>query len=187
MRLHQSVVAACVLTALALSACAPQLHAPPQSDAPEQVAVRLDHGYGLLHDLLSDESKVSEILAIKSASPTTTALLEDISATATRSLATIEAMRTSNPPLDLEATGLPLVEVDARNRIANSQTATLLTAFGSFELKILLTQRSACEYAWALASSLAAIDPNNARSEALSKIATEFDELLKRVLAQLAE
>jgi hypothetical protein len=186
MRYRETIVMACIIATSALSACAPQLRALPGTDAPEQAVARLDHGYGLLYDLLSDESQVSDLLAIKNATEPTAALLKDISATAARAQETIRAMQSGNPPLSLESTGLPLVEVDARNRIANSQTTGLLLAFGSFELKILLTQRSACEYAWALADSLAAIDPNETRAKALSQIAVEFDDLLARVVKQLS-
>lgn len=186
MRLIRHILAAGALSTSVLSACSPQLHAPPRSDTPEQLEARIDHGYGLLFDLLTNESKVADILAIKSASEPTTALLKDISMTAADAVETMQTMKSGTPPLDLTATGLPLVEIDARNRIANAQTASLLMAFDSFELKILLTQRSACEYAWALASSLAAIDPDEARAEAMSKVAARFEELLARVMAQLA-
>lgn len=182
----RTIVAACCVTSIAASACAPQLHATAQSDAPEQITARLDHGYGLLNDLLVNESKVSEILAIKSVSDSTAALLKEISATASKSLETLHERQSSDPALDLTSTGLPMVEIDARNRISKSQTTGLLLSFSSFELRILLTQRAACEYAWALASSLAALDPNAERAEAISKIATEFDELLTRVVKQLS-
>lgn len=186
MRSLQTILAVVLLTTLAPLACAPQLRALPHSDTPEDEAVRLDHGYGLLYDLLGDEAKVSEILAIKNASAATTALLEDISTTAASAIETIDEMQSSAPPVDLSVTGLPLLETDARNRIANAQTALLLLAFGSFELKILLTQQMACKYAWAIASSLATVDPNADRAEAVSKIATEFNDLYKRVMQQLS-
>ncbi|MBL9141520.1 MAG: hypothetical protein JNK53_06600 [Phycisphaerae bacterium] len=166
-------------------ACAPQLRALPDSDMAEPELARLDHGYGLLDELLTNEAKVADILKIKGASEATKALLKDISATATKAAETIRERQSDAPPVNLTVTGLPLLETDARNRIANSQTAILLLAFGSFDFRILLTQQSACQYAWALASSLAAVDPNSARAEAMSKIAAEFDALEKRVLALL--
>lgn len=178
-------LAVVLLTAVTLPGCAPQLRALPRTDSQEEKAVRLDHGYALLYDLLGNEAKVAEILAIKSASAPTTALLKDISRTAADAVATIGRMQSDVPSISLKVTGLPLLETDARNRIANAQTAELLLALGSFELKILLTQQNACQYAWALASSLAAVDPNASRAGAMSQIAAEFDELAKRVSQRL--
>lgn len=167
-------------------ACAPQLRALPDSDTPHQKAARLDHGYALLSKLLGDESKVAEILAIKSASETTSTLLKDISRTATEAHDTLRRLQSATPPVSLTDTGLPLIETDARNRIANSATVELLLALSSFELKILLTQQSACQYAWALATSLAEVDPNAVRAGAMSKVAAEFDDLNKRVIERLS-
>ena len=69
--------AAGMLLALAgssmLAACRPTLNAPfPAADgAIDAEDLRLDHGYALLFDLLADESKVADILAIKSPSEPT--------------------------------------------------------------------------------------------------------------------
>lgn len=186
MRPLRTLLATCLILSMMPPACAPQLRALPSSDAAEPEVVRLDHGYGLLYELLGNESKVADILAIKGASEPTKELLKDISATAKRAAETIRATQSAAPSVILTVTGLPLLETDARNRIANSQTAVLLLAFGSFDLRILLTQQSACQYAWALASSLAAVDPNSDRAAAMSAVAAEFDALNKRVLALLA-
>lgn len=177
---------AVLLAVVALHGCAPQLRAMPQADRPEQKAVRLQHGYALLYDLLGNEARVSGILAIKSASAATEGLLQDISRTAADAQQTIDQMQSEVPSVSLSIPGLPLLETDARNRIANAQTAELLLALGSFELKILLTQQIACQYAWALASSLAEVDPNASRAAAMSQIAAEFDDLCKRVIERLS-
>lgn len=186
MNLLRDIFATSLLVCCSLLGCASPSQISPDSDTPERVEARLGHGYSILFDLLGKEAMVGDILVIKKASDSTAALLKDISATSARARNTIESMRAGAPPLDLTMTGLPSVETEARNRIANAQTRTLLTAFDSFELKILLTQQSACEYAWALATSLAAVDPNEARSKTMSLIAKEFEALRERAVTMLA-
>lgn len=193
--MHRSVhprTAAGMLLALAgssmLAACQPTLNAPfaAADGAIDAEDLRLDHGYALLLDLLADESKVADILAIKSPSEPTAVLLRDISAAAKAGEAGLRPLLSGPPAISTETTGLPIIETDARNRIANRETVALLLAGGdSFERRILLTQDKACGYLAALAASLATADPESDRRERLEALSSTFDRLAARVRDRL--
>lgn len=179
---------ACIALTLVilLSGCSPVLKAPIGNEGDPRAADQLDHGYAILIDLLSDEAKVSEILAIKSCSPETADILKSISKAAKDGLAKIERLSSEPPVVNPESTGLPLLETDTRNRIANQQTVLLLMAMGSFEVRVLLTQDKACGYASALCESLATSDPNSERSAEMKRLATTFADLGNRVYQRFA-
>jgi len=139
---------------------------------------RLDHGYSILFDLLADEAKVEEILVIKSPRPAIADLLRHISKEATVDRAALERHLDADPPISIGATGLPIIETDARHRIENAETPALLFAGGrTFETRMLLTQQKAAQYASALAESLGTADPNSERSAILKTMAHHWHEL----------
>ena len=138
----------------------------------------LNKGYALLLDLLKDEARVSQILAIKNASPGVRSLLKRISSTASANRDEIDKLLGETPALAPTGLGLPSIEVAARDRIAEDQTSVLLTSSGeTFALRILLTQDRASGYASALASSLANLDPNVARRDLCKAIARDWGVL----------
>lgn len=165
--------------------CAPVLKGPIGPEGLEAPTDSLDHGYSILMSLLEDEAKVDQLLAIKSASKETSEIITDISNTAISGMAEIRAMATKAPVINLEATGFPIIEVDSRNRIANQQTATLLLAGKTFELKVLLTQDKAMGYAAALCESLSIADGNSYRSKEMRALGDRFTALNASVLARL--
>jgi hypothetical protein len=172
-----------------LGACRPTLDAPfAETDgAIDAEDRRLDHGYALLLDLLTEESKVAGVLAIKSPSEATATLLRDISTSATAGAEELRLLLAGPPAIAIDATGLPIIETDARNRIANRETVALLISGGtSFERRILLTQDKACGYLAALAASLATADPAPERRERLEALSAAFDRLAARIRARLA-
>ena len=174
---------ACITSVLMIlsAGCSPVLKAPIGNEGDPKAVDQLDHGYAILIDLLSDEAKVSEILAIKSCSAETADILTDISKAAKDGMARIESLSSAKPAISPESTGLPLLETDTRNRIANQQTVLLLMAMGSFEVRVLLTQDKACGYASALCESLAVSDPNKERSQEMKELASTFADLGTRV------
>lgn len=172
-----------------LAGCRPTLDAPfgAADGAIDAEDRRLDHGYALLLDLLADEMKVADVLAIKSPSDSTAAVLRDISRTAKVGEAELRSLLTDPPVISTGVQGLPIVEIDARHRIANRETVALLLSSGeTFERRILLTQDKACGYVSALATSLATVDPADARRERLEALAAAFDRLANRVRDRLA-
>ena len=165
---------------------APVLQAPFGSDGAStsghadehQPDRRLDHGYSILFDLLADEAKVEKILVIKSPRPAIADLLRHISMEATVDRAALERHIDADPPISIGATGLPIIETDARHRIENAETPGLLFAGGrTFETRMLLTQQKAAQYASALAESLGTADPNSDRSAILKTMAHHWGEL----------
>lgn len=173
----------------ALGGCHPTLDAPFASadGAIEAEDRRLDHGYALLLDLLADEMKVADVLAIKSPSEPTASLLRDIAASARAAMEALQPLLADPPTICTEADGLPIIETDARNRIANRETIALLLAGGeTFERRILLTQDKACGYVSALAAGLATADPAPGRRQRLEALAEDFDRLAARVRARIS-
>lgn len=151
-------------------------------DVPEEKSAELDHGYGLLDALLQDESKVADILVIKSASEPLETLMERISRKAGKDLAALRALHGEPPAIDASSNGLPRIERDVRQRIRNTQTAALLlSGGGEFELRILLTQESAAGYAEALCRSLGAADPAPERAKAVAGMADGWSELGREI------
>jgi hypothetical protein len=166
-----------ILLTAALIGCAPVLKGPLDAVSPETEQATLDHGYGLLASLLQQESSVTLIFGLKHASEPTQDLVRRISDAAANGLRQIQARRSEAPAINLSAQGLPLVEVSARNIISNREAASLLLAGDSFEVRLLLSQQKACDYAAALATSIAAIDVNESRRLFLERLAGEFTGL----------
>ena len=154
--------------------CAPVLRGPLDSANPEAAKATLDHGYALLRQVLKDESSVTLLFGIKHAPKPMENLVRRIGDAAANGEAAIRTMAALSPPISWTVNGLPLIEVSARHLTANQQTAALLLAGESFELRLLLTQQKACEYISALATTLATADPNTVRSEMLATLAHEF-------------
>ncbi len=165
-------------------ACAPVLKGPLDPPGQEATAT-LDHGYGLLCPLLQQESSVTLIFGIKHASQPTQEIIRQISDAAADGLRRIQALRAGPPEIDLTTQGLPLVEVSARNLITNKEAAALLLAGDSFEVRLLMSQQKACDYAAALAMSIAAIDTNEPRREVLETLAGEMASFEEQLRSQI--
>ena len=190
-RLVRLLVASTIASMFAsmLGACRPTLDASfARTDgAIDAEDHRLDHGYALLLDLLAEESKVADVLVIKSPSEATATLLRDISTSATAGEEGLRRLLAGPPAISTGTDGLPIIETDARNRIANRETVALLISGGrSFERRILLTQDKACGYVAALAASLATADPASERRARLKTLSATFDRLAARVRSRLA-
>ena len=183
-RLILCVIAAAFTTGM--SGCSPELKAPIGNEGAERAADQLDHGYTLLNDLLVDEARVADILRIKNPHKDTASILASISRAAKDGLALISTEAGEKPVITLENTGLPLIETDARNRIANTVTMGLLLSLGTnFEVQMLVSQEKACGYAAALCESLATADPNNERAAKVGKLGATFSKLGTKVRDRL--
>ncbi len=179
-----------VIAMMVAGCAAPVLHAPlgldGAGDATSAKDARLDHGYALVLDLLRNEAKVDGVLAIKSPRPEVADLLRRIAAAAKADVGAIEEHLQLDPPIDPTSTGLPLLEIDARNRIANAETPGLLFSGGrTFETRMLLTQQKAAQYAEAILDGLAVADPNPHRRAMARAAATRWKALERQIRAWL--
>ena len=86
--------------------------------------------------------------------------------------------------LRLDYHDLPKAEVDARDAIEWATTKKLLLGV-EFELKLLLTQVSATEYAAFLAQTLAARDSDKERKAWLMENAAIFENLHRKIAQRL--
>ena len=165
--------------------CAPVLRGPLDAADPESMEATLSHGYALLQGVLRDESNVTLVFGVKHGPEETEALVRRISDAAANADRAIRASAELAPSVSLGEGGLPLVEVSARNIIANQQAAGLLFAGSSFEVRLLLTQQKACEYVAALAASLEAVDENEARQDMLRGISQQFTGFEREIRTQI--
>jgi hypothetical protein len=140
-------------------------------------SAQLQFGYSIFLGLMNDESQVAGILKFKSTSNTTSALLRAISEVSREAGQAVKGLEGE--------LGLPIIEIDTRNRITNIQMARLLLAGQSFELKMLLSQANAMGYARSLAASLAEADPDSARSKMMTEFENSFADLEDAAIVQL--
>ena len=163
----------------------PVLQAPIGLPTDPTASMQIDYGYSILDSLLDDESSVGEILQIKSTSHKTSSLLKSISAAAKEARTNLAPLLAKEPVVSVGETGLPIVEESTRNRITNIQTARLLLAGSSFEVKVLLTQANAMGYGRSLTASLAEADPNPDRSKFLGQLENTLADLESQVIVRL--
>ena len=174
-----------IAAAVSTAGCMPVLQAPIGLPTDPTASMQIDYGYSILDSLLDDESSVGEILQIKSTSHKTSSLLKSISAAAKEARTNLAPLLAKEPVVSVGETGLPIVEESTRNRITNIQTARLLLAGSSFEVKVLLTQANAMGYGRSLAASLAEADPNPDRSKFLGQLENTLADLESQVIVRL--
>jgi hypothetical protein len=169
---------------LLLPACSTSQEMPLEKlDAADQ---RMVEGYSLLYELMSKQRELDGIFMIKSASDATKQLARDISGTSNTAARRLEQWAKANPAHGIRQPNLPAVEVDARAKIEEQTTVSLLTAGDDFELRLLLTQVDATNYGAALASVLAASDSNVQRAQFCTELAEQYTALNQRVRQRLA-
>jgi hypothetical protein len=151
---------------------AAELHASPATS----------RGYALLYALMSQEKQLSRLLAIKSERDDFGALVQDIADTCERAHARLEELAEADPSLDLENTGLPPAEIDARKGIQSARTKQLLAASGEeFEIQLALMQNEALTYASHLTEVLARAEPDETRLEFARALWSELHDLQARL------
>lgn len=163
-----------------------QKFAAPISDAATQQQ-QLDAGYSLLLGLMEDESRVKDVLVIKSAPDDTKTLLKDISTTCSEAAEQLQAFGEADPDLAMDQPGLPLLEQATRDAIASATAGRILLAGKTFEVRILLTQAEALNYGNFLARSIAKGDTDPDRSKYLDGLASRLEQLWKRTTARFDE
>src|ERR1041385_5398082 len=198
-----------LLAPLALSGCGlfswskpeEELRAPPPpSVTPYEIAkaakkqltpeeaqeeLSLNDGFTLLYELMVKESDVDKILILRNASPPTQNVIHQIASMCATARDHLDAFAKVHPLLRLDHHDLPKAEVDTREAIKWATTKKLLLGV-ECELKLVLTQVSATEYAAFLAQTLADQDKDEQRKAWLVEMAKIFQSLHQKVVQRLA-
>lgn len=172
-----------LFTLLQLGACqsAPPSASKPPADPP---LVARNHGYALLYSTLDSETRVADVLRIKSPSEEVATLLRDIADFATRGVETLEGFAASDPSLGFDDDGLPEMETRARQAIESTTTGQIVFRSGrNFEFTMLMSQQKALSYISHLAGVLRAEETILDRREGLESIRREGEELTRRTEA----
>jgi len=146
--------------------------------------LRLNGGFTLLYELMAKESDVDRILILRNASIPTQALAREIAEVCTTAKQHLDSLSKQNPLLRMENNDLPRAEIDVREAIEWATTKKLLLG-SEFELKLILTQISATEYAAFLAQTLAGRDQDKERKVWLKELATRFQDLHQKLVQRL--
>jgi hypothetical protein len=149
-----------------------------------QQELTLNDGFTLLYELMVQESEVDGILILRSASVPTQTIVRQIAKDCTAAKEHLDSLAKQNPLLWLNYHDLPKAEVDTRKAIEWATTKRLLLG-GEFELKLILTQVSATEYAAFLAETLADRDKDGERKTWLEGLAKNFKDLHQKVVQRL--
>ena len=184
-RLVIGMTLALVVAGLGASLVMPGCSTPRAGRLPASAGsnAEFDAGFTLLHDLLASEARVDGILMLKSATPETEQLLNDIAQASVEMRDQLDDMAKADPALTREASGLPMIESVAREGIASDTTLALLGAGSEdFEFLMLLSQEKAMSYGRHLARSLAASDPVPTRAEQFNLMASRLAGFHKRVM-----
>src|SRR5271170_3955046 len=146
-----------------------------------------DEGYSLLYTLASKQSDVGKILIIKSASAKVYTEIKQIAEVFSQAKKQLDGFAKEDGTLNFQMSHLPSMEEKTRAAIASTTTKDLLFSSGkAFELRLLLTQVEALDYASHLADQLAKQDENLKRKEFLTQFAKQCVQHHKQVIDLLA-
>ena len=146
-----------------------------------------DEGYSILYTLASEQSNVNKILIIKSASAKVSAEIKQIAEVFSQAKKQLDEFAKEDGSLNFKMSHLPSMEEKTRAAIASTTTKDLLFSSGkAFELRLLLTQVQALDYASHLADQLADQDGNPKRKEFLMQFARQCVQHHKAVVDLLA-
>jgi hypothetical protein len=144
------------------------------------------HGYALLHEILGQERKVSQLLFIKGERPELDRVIGEISEVSDAAYERLEELAEKSPRLDLSDPGLPADEVETREGVAAQRRDQLLAARGrEFELQLLWAQNEALTYGAQLADTLSRSEPDAERLAFLRALWQDLARLREAVQALL--
>ena len=136
-----------------------------------------DEGYSLLYTLADKQSDVGKILIIKKASAKVSTEIKQIAEAFSQAKARLDEFAKEDSGLSFKMSHLPSMEEKTRAAIQSTTTKDLLFSSGkAFELRLLLTQVQALDYASHLANQLAEHEGNAKRKEFLTQFAKECEE-----------
>jgi hypothetical protein len=158
-----------IVCALAVTGCSMVQKVLP-STVWRQARVR-NEGYGLLYQLLGQESDAAKLLMIKHADPPVADLIKEIANTSGQAKKTLDQFHGKDRHLSFEMTNLPQIEQKTRAAIESTVTKRLLTSSGKkFEVRFLFTQAEAMNYAAHLAKVLHDQEDNPDRKNFLARL-----------------
>ncbi len=166
---------------LAMAGCRTAPTAAPDAGDPAAMQANADlaRGYALLYQLVNDESGLSQILILKSVTPKTKLLIDEITDSSKRAEKHLKAIPRRDP-------GMPKAEVDTRASISSATGMRLLGAGNDrFEVELLLTQTSATEYGSNMATVLAKMETRPDEKAWLQAFAKEYWAFNRRAAALL--
>lgn len=144
----------------------------------------LNDGFTLLYELMDKESDVDKILIFRNASIPTQTIVREIAKVCTGAKQHLDRLAEQNPLLRMDHHDLPRAEMDTREAIEWATTKKLLLGV-EFELKLILTQISATEYAAFLAQTLADRDQDKERKAWIKDLAKSFQDLHQKIVQRL--
>ena len=145
-----------------------------------------NEGYSLLYQLLSQESDAAKILIIKHADPPIADVIKEIASICGQAKQGLEQFHEKDRHLNLQMTHLPEIEQKTRAAIQSTVTKQLLFSSGKkFEVRFLLTQAEAMNYAAHLAQVLHNQEDNPVRKEFLTMLSQQCTTLHDRVMGLL--
>jgi hypothetical protein len=173
-----------IVCALAVTGCSTVQKILPTA-AWREARVR-NEGYGLLYQLLSQESNAAKLLIIKHADPPVADVIKEIASTCSQAKKELEQFHEKDRHLSLEMTHLP--EIEQKTRAAIESTVTKQLLFSSdkkFEVRFLFTQAESMNYAAHLAKVLHDQENNPVRKEFLATLSERCTTLHDRVMGLL--
>ena len=169
---------------LALTGCATVQKVLPTT-AWRQTRVR-NEGYGLLYQLMNQESDAAKLLIIKHADPPIADLIKEIAHTCDQAQKELALFQKNDRHLSFKTLNLPQVEVTTRAAIKSTETKQLLFSSGkTFEVRFLFTQAEAMNYAAHLAQVLHDSETDLQRQQFLATLVERCTTLQDRVMGLL--
>jgi hypothetical protein len=132
----------------------------------------LNDGYSLFYDFCRQESQVSVLLLVKTASPEISAYAKKISSTAKDDTDLLKQMAAADSSLRLDKVSLPSFEIDVRQSMADDRQQQLLwgSSGPAFAQALIMTQSETTNYGLHVVKVLAKMEPDPNRAEALHRM-----------------
>ena len=146
-----------------------------------------NEGYSLLYELTAKQRDVDKILIIKHADARAAREIKEIAQLFRQAQERFDAFKKQDGSLDFQVKHLPALEDKTRDSIQSTATKDLLFSSGKdFELRLLLTQAQALDYASHLATALENQDDNKERKTFLGEFSKQCDQHHQNVIQLLS-
>jgi hypothetical protein len=145
-----------------------------------------NEGFTLLYELTTKQRDVDKILILKRVSDRTATEIKEIAQTFRQAQEQLDGFARRDGSLNFQTKHLPALEEKTRDSIQATATKNLLFSTGKdFELRLLLTQVQALDYASHLAGVLVNQEDNQDRKSFLSEFSKQCDQHSKNVMQLL--
>jgi hypothetical protein len=162
--------------------------APPPKPPSENGGMfrEVNEGYSLLHGLMDDESNVSKIFIIKSASEPTKGLIKEIALACDDAKKQLDQFPYKNNRIEFDVPDLPKLEKESRDLESKADEKTLLGSSGKeFELQLILTQMQAMGYAVNLCKAIESHEQDPGRQAFLNNLQKQCQDFHDRLVGML--